>query len=420
MIHGGEAGSPEARPAAGYDPFSPAFQADPYPFLRRLRAEDPVHFSTVAPELAAMMQLPRGGIWVLTRHADVAGVLRDPRFSARKPMLGLIPPTSAIAPLGRTMLLLDPPDHTRLRGLVVKAFTPRVVAGLRPRIEALVQAQLGPGRRRGRLDLIAELAAPLPILVIAELLGIPRDDWGRFRRWSGDLVTLLDATLLIQNFAAAEQSAAELTEYLDRIFDARRVAPRDDLVSALVGVRDGGRGLSDDELRATCMLLLIAGHETTTNLIGNGALALLVHPRELARLRAQPALVEFAVEEALRWDPPVQLTSRVATADVEIEGRTIRAGEEVDVSIAAANRDPAVFERPDAFDVGRTTNPHVAFGFGPHFCLGASLARLEAAVALRALATQLPDARLDDAPRRRPGFVLRGVTTLPIACTPCA
>jgi cytochrome P450 len=393
-----------------YNPLDPAFQADPYPTYHALRAAAPVFWLELG-----LPELP--GIWVLSRYADAAAVLRDERFSAAKPEFLTRAGGGALDRLiRRNLLVLDPPDHTRLRTLVTKAFTPRVVERLRPRIEAIVGELLAARLETGTIELIADLAAPLPVIVIAELLGIPLEDRAQFKRWSDDLAVIVDGTIALAGIGQAEVSAGEFHDYLDRIFRERLERPGEDLVSGLVQAQEHGERLTRDELFAICTLLLVAGHETTTNLIGNGVLALLRHPDELARLRTDPALVRTAVEECLRYDSPVQLTSRTALEDVEIEGTTIRRGQEVDTLLGAANRDPAQFPHPDRFDLGRGEVRHLSFGHGVHFCLGAALARLEGQIALGAIVDRLPGLQLTGHPLAwRPGIVLHGLAALRLA-----
>jgi cytochrome P450 len=394
-----------------FDPASPEHWSDPYPTYARLREEDPVH----------LREGPGLRCWWLTRYQDVAAVLRDPRFSARRVPSELSAPGAheRIRRLGELLshmlLVHDPPDHTRLRGLVGKAFTPRVAERLRPRIESIVDGLLGAALARGtgRMDAIRDLATPLPVVVIAELLGVPTRDQMRFKRWSDDIAVVMDGTVRGAGLPRAAESAGELCEYLRAIFAARRRDPQGDLVSGLVAARDRGDSLSEEELVATCVLLLLAGHETTTNLIGNGLLALLRHPEQLGRLRREPRLAAAAVEEVLRYDPPVQSTSRRPHQDVHWRGQLFEAGVELDLILAAANRDPAVFADPERFDLGRADNRHLSFGHGAHFCLGAPLARLEAEVVFERAARRLPQLKLEcEEPARRPGFVLRGLASL--------
>ncbi len=391
-----------------FDPFSPEFQADPYPVYRWFRETDPVHFVEIPG-------LESPGLWLLTRHADVVAVLRDDRFSAEKLLMAAVESSPAVEPLRRSLLVLDPPDHTRLRCLVSKAFTPRVIETLRSRVRTVVDDLLDATAGARTVDLMSALADPLPVTIIAELLGVPAADRVRFKEWSDDVALLADGTLVLAGLAQAEGSMAALKDYLSTVFAERRVRPRSDLISGLVAASEQGEVLSEEELFATCILLLVAGNETTTNLIGNGTLALLRHPDQLAALRADPSLVRNAIEEMVRWDSPVQLTSRVAKEDLEIGGKRIRAGFEVDVLLGAANRDPAAFPDPDRFDVTRADTRHVSFGHGIHFCLGAQLARLEAQVAIDALVRRFPRLRLDGNPVWRPGIVLRGLASLPLA-----
>ena len=395
-----------------FDPHDPAFQADPYPAYAALRAGAPV----------ALLEVRGFRFYWLSRYDDVAAALRDPRLSAKKfpdDMLAAGVPDS-FRRLGELlthmMLLKDPPDHTRLRGLVNTAFTPRVIEGLRARAEAIVGELLDAVQPSGRMDVIRDLATPLPVIVIAELLGIAAVDRERFKHWSDDIAVVLDGSVRTAGLPAAAASCAELSEYLRGEVAARRRAPREDLLSRLIAARDHADALSEDELIATCVLILLAGHETTTNLIGNGVLALGRHPAELARLRRDPQLVRGAVEEMLRFDSPVQMTSREAKEPVLLGGVRLEPGIEVNLSLGAANRDPAQFEDPERFDVTRAPNRHLAFGLGAHFCLGAPLARLEAQAAFEAIVRRIPVWKLEsEAIRRRPGLVLRGLASLPIA-----
>jgi cytochrome P450 len=398
---------------------TPELLADPYPAYAMLRATQPV--LTVA--------LPGSGAGqaVVSRHDDVVTVLRDPRFSVERRRSEFLqknrdalPPELVQLLLGeqgglRSMLIMDPPDHTRVRGLVSKAFTPRHVARLRGRIEALVDELLTAVAPRGRMDVIADLAAPLPAIVIAELLGVPAEDRPRFKAWSSDLVSVLgspDPPAALERFRSGFH---HLTEYLREIIARRRREPGDDLISAMITAQEERDALTDAELLATSNLLLVAGHETTTNLIGNGTLALLRHPGERARLGADPALFRSAVEELLRFDSPVQATVRVPVADVELRGQMLHRGALVVALIGAANRDPEVFPEPDRLDIGRTPNDHLSFGLGPHFCLGAPLARLEGEIAFRGLMARFPAMRLaSDEVHYRPNFVLRGLSALPV------
>ncbi len=301
-----------------FDPASPAFQADPYPTYALLREREPIYYLDFEDPPA----------WWLTRYEDVLAILRDPRLSAEREIGGLQDPG---APekfrrlgqmLGHMMLLKDDPDHQRLRGLVNKAFTPRVVARLRPRVETIVDHLLGVvmSRGQGSMDVIRDLATPVPVIVIAELLGVPTNDQGRFKKWGDDIAVVLDGSVRAAGLPDAAESAAELGDYLRHVVSARRREPQEDLISAMIGARDHEDALSDDELVSNCILLLLAGHETTTNLIGNGALALLKHPDQAKHLCENPGVAANAVEECLRYDTPVQVTSRMPSEDVEFRG----------------------------------------------------------------------------------------------------
>ena len=386
------------------NPFDPAVMADPYPYYRLMRERDPVHWNGSVKT------------WFLTRHADVSALLRDDRFSAdRTRSERYVPPPPGRDRPARSMLVVDPPDHTRLRNLVSKAFTARMVARLRSRVEAICAGlvdRLAGGREA---DLVAEFAYPLPVIVIAEMLGVPAGDRMRFQEWSAVLVRGLDPFVDAATQETVLDARDALTGYLRGIVAERRREPADDLITGMIAAREQGDFLSEGELVAMCNLLLVAGHETTVNLIAGGTLALLRSPDQLDRLRRRPALARTAVEELLRWAPPVQWTGRVAAAELEIGGRRIVPGQSVVGILAAANRDPDVFPDPDRLDIGRHPNPHLAFGRGIHFCLGAPLARLEAQVALPMLLGRFPDLRLAGEPEPRPTWNLRGLVRLPVA-----
>jgi len=401
----------------------PQLVQDPYPFYRMLRGSQPVFRVPVGDAGSP-------GVWILTRHRDVQLVLRDARCSVMRQRAKIVeqfgdqlPIRAAVGEGGglRSMLVMDPPDHTRVRGLVNKAFTPRRVAALRRRIEAIVATLLDDVGETW--DLIDALAAPLPAIVIAELLGVPAADHRRFKEWSSALVTAIGAGNPVAARAQFETALDALLAYLREVIAARRAegtAGRDDLICAMIDAQEERDALTDAELLATSNLLLLAGHETTTNLIGNGTLALLRRADELERLRADRSLLRSAIEELLRFDSPVQATARVPLEDVALDGATLPAGALVFTGIGAANRDPEVFAEPDRLDLGRAENPHLAFGFGAHFCLGAPLARLEAEVAFGALLDRFPKLALasDEPLAYRPNFVLRGLTRLPVRSAP--
>jgi cytochrome P450 len=390
--------------ALTYNPFLPEVRADPYPTYRALREADPVHRS------------PFMAMWILTRYEDVALVLRDPRFLADRTQWDGFQELEGVDPT-RSLLSLDPPDHTRMRTLVSKAFTPRMVERLRPQAQAIVDDALAAAAQRGGMELIEDLAYPLPVAVIAGMLGVPREDWPRFRAWSQVLVAGLDPLSIREADRIARFTVAQnaIYDYLGGVVAERRRRPADDLISALIAVEERGDALDERELIVMLVLLLVAGHETTVNLIGNGVHALLRNPDQLALLREQPALLDVAVEELLRWDSPVQLTARVVGEDLELGGRALRRGELVMTLLGAANRDPAQFPDPDRLDLARAPNQHLSFGRGIHFCLGAPLARLEGRVAIGELVRRFPDLRLAGEPERGETITLRGLRRLPLA-----
>jgi cytochrome P450 len=393
-----------------FNPLDPDFIADPYPFYRRLRETAPV-YKTPA------------GFWLLTRYEDVNFCLRDKRFG--KDFVGNMERRygksggmnePAIANLSRTMLVLDPPDHTRLRGLVNKAFTARRVADMRPRIRALVNEQLDRVVAQGHMDVILDLAHRLPVIVICDMLGIPEEHRAPFLASSTVNGRLIDPVPLTREELDQVNTATEAGSlYFRHLCDLRRREPRDDLTTELVRAEEAGDKLTPEELEANIQLLFGAGHETTTNLIGNGLLALHRQPDQWQRLKADPTLIPNAVEELLRYDSSVQLTGRVTNAQVEIGGVTLGAGESLLALLGAANHDPAQYRDPDRLDVGRPNVRPMSFGGGIHHCLGAQLARLEAELVFTALIDRIPDIELPekDTPAWRHTFTLRGLSKLP-------
>jgi hypothetical protein len=394
---------------------SDAFFADPYPTYARFRAEAPVHRSETT------------GAWMLFHYDDVAATLKDHRrFGSAGRFRAVIDrlPTDwgADAALLREhfsvgLIASDPPDHNRMRGLMNRAFTPRVVEALRPRVVEIVGGLLDAAAAKGGIDIVADLAFPLPAIVIAELFGAPVEDRDRFKKWTGGIMRFQGTGAPSREDVAASRAAlADMRGYIAALADERRRRPSDDLLGRLVAAEAEGEKLSEGELLATCVTLLTAGHETTTNLIASGVHLLLRHPAQLARLRAEPALMPAAVEEILRLESPLQRNPRMLREDVDLRGQRMRAGEYVLQVLGSANRDPAQFPAPDAFDIARAPNRHLAFGHGIHFCLGAPLARLEGPIALTMLLARFPSLRpaSETAAWRRSGF-LRGLEALPVA-----
>lgn len=393
--------------------FGPEFRRDPYASYAELRQHAPINRAT----------LPDGQeVWVVTRYADVSAVLKDERFvvdfhNAYDPdQIARLPiEFREDGPAGRSMLMSDAPNHTRLRALVSKAFTPRVVEQLRPRIQQIADQLIDAAQAQGRIDLIEAYAFPLPIIVITELLGVPTEDQQQFRQWSNVLVSGLGSFEIDDERRGAIQA---FMGYLHALIERRRANPGTDLISALVQVEERGDTLSEAELLSMILLLLVAGHETTVNLIGNGTLALLRHPDQLDLLRANPDLIKGAIEELLRYTNPVQTTFRFVREDLTLAGQQLRRGERVMVVLAAANHDESQMSEAERLDITRASHRHMSFGQGMHYCLGAPLARLEAQIAIGTLLRRLPNLHLavaaDDL-AWRPGFVLRGLHELPIA-----
>ncbi len=403
---------------AGWNPWLPEVRRNPYPAYARLRER-------------RVVRAPLLGAWVVARHGDAEHVLREKGFSTDRQNLGAMKAMRRglrDAPdlrdfIDHDLLMLDGERHTRLRRLVSKAFTPRRVEALRPRIETLVEEMLEQAavRGEGRIELIRDLAAPLPATVIGEMLGVPQDDMDQLHVWSDALAELLDPLSGRDGLEPPKQASAGLARYFRELLAERRRAPRDDLLSAMVAAEEAGEHLQEAEVLALAALLLAAGHETTTNLIGNAVLCLLRHPGERKRLVDDPGLMPSAVEEFLRFESPIQFTDRVASADTEIGGRHIRQGQLVAVLLGSANRDPTRFADPERLDLAREDNRHLAFGHGAHFCLGAQLARLEAQAALGFLLRRFPDFRGPVEPEGwKRSAILRGPTALPLELGPPA
>lgn len=390
----------------------PATRADPYPLFAQIRAHGP-------------LVMPGTNMVVLSSFADCDEVLRHPDScsdSMKSSVVQNLLASGAMPPRGNTpgFLFLDPPDHTRLRKLAQQAFAPRVVRALEPEIDTMVDRLLDGIAERGSADLIADLAYPLPVAVICRMLGVPVEDEPKFSWAAGLVAQSLDPIMSITGAPDPDAQArldagAWLREYLGDLVEVRRADPRADMISALIAAEEDGDQLTAEEIVATCNLLLIAGHETTVNLIANAAQEMLRTPHHWAALAADPELAPGIVEEALRFDPPVQLVMRIAGADMRIGELDIPKGDTMLLLLAAAQRDPAMYDDPDEFRPSRETTRHLSFGLGPHFCLGAPLARLEARVALTKLTARFPDAKLAAEPEYKPNVTLRGLATLPVS-----
>ena len=370
---------------------SQEFLANPYPYYKALRESDPVHFDEAR------------GSWILTRYHDVAAMFRDDtRLSAEQG-------------IATSMLVTDPPAHTRLRTLVAKAFTARTVQQLAPRIQSIVDELLDAVAERDEMEAVSEFAYPLPITVITEMLGVEPERRDFFREASTKIAVALGPITDSQVALKANEGRLQLFDYFEELIRKRKAEPREDLISALIQAENRGDFLGHGELLAMLLLLLVGGHETTVNLIANGLLALMRNPDQLMLLRSKVGSEKRAVEELLRYDAPVQYSGRVAKEDLELGGKIVRAGQGVRMIVAAANRDPAVFDDPDTLDLERDPCPHLAFGAGIHFCLGAQLARLEGQIALSTIARRFPKLRLATNDLRwRPAAVLRGLESLPL------
>ncbi|WP_063055388.1 cytochrome P450 [Nocardia salmonicida] len=402
-----------SRARVRFNPFSAEFRQDPYPLYQQLREAEPVHRTL--------------GMWVLTRHAEVRGVLHDRSFSA-----GLIPSlvsrqaerlghcsVAQIERLGRKSLVFtDNPDHARLRGLVNRVFTARSVESLRPLVARVAADLMERAWRDGGLDVIADLAAPLPVAVLCEWMDLPEELRPRVGPWTHDIRFLLEPGMMkAGDFERVRVVVEEFAAAIDAVLPERRARPGSDLISQLLAARTaGGDVLTDEEVVFVCIMCFVAGNETTKSLIGNGTLALLRHPAQAALLRRGPESVEAAVTEALRYDPPLQLTKRLATRDIQLDGARISAGEQILVCLGAANRDPDVFARPDEFDLTRTGGGHLGFGHGMHGCLGGLLAELQAQVAFEYLFVRSEhlEPRQTDLEWQDHSFIVRGLKSLPV------
>ena len=389
------------------------FIADPYPVYTEMRTEAPIWYHEPTDH------------WLVSRFADVNALLRDRRFGrtyhhvATHAEMGRPEEPDWHGPfwhlIRNGILDMEPPDHTRVRALVSKAFTPRMVEGMRQPIQQMMDALIDEVAGAGEFDLIAALAEPLPVSVIAELLGVPEADRHLLRPWSADICGMYELRPSEETAKAAVRASVEFSEYLRTLSRLRRVEPQDDLISALALVVDEGERLTEDELIGTCVLLLNAGHEATVNVTGNGWWSLFRNPDQLGRLREDVTLVPRAIEELMRWDTPLQMFERWVLEDAEIRGVPVPKGAELGLLFGSANRDPDVFDRPDDLDVGREPNPHVSFGAGVHFCLGAPLARLELQTSFATVLRRLPALRLVEEPAWKPNYIIRGLRELRVA-----
>jgi len=396
--------------ATRFDPSDPAFVADPYEIYAELRRDAPVLYHEETDH------------WLVSRHEDVNALLRDRRFGrtylhvASHGEMGRPedpPALEAFWHLIRHGILdMEPPDHTRVRRLVSKAFTPRMVESLRPAVERKTAELVDAVRGAGEFDLITAIAEPLPVWVIAELLGIPESDRHHLRPWSADICRMYELHPSEEDMRISSRASTEFSEYLRALSRERRERRTGDLIGELAAVVDEGDRLTEDELIGTCVLLLNAGHEATVNVTGNGWWALFRNPDELARLRADRSLVPSAIEELMRYDTPLQLFERWVLEDVEVHGRRIPRGAELGLIFGSANRDPSVFPDPDRLDLSRSPNPHMTFGAGIHFCLGAPLARLELATSFSTVLDRMPGLELVEEPRWKPNYIIRGLEAL--------
>ncbi|MEH6971642.1 MULTISPECIES: cytochrome P450 family protein [unclassified Bacillus (in: firmicutes)] len=400
------------REAPQLDLFTSEFKEKAYPFYAKLREYDPVYrFTLLNGQIA----------WLITRYEDAQTVLKDDRFIKNphtmlsQKQINKMFPTLERDLLINHMLSSDPPDHARLRNLVHKAFTPKMIEELRDRIQEITDTLLDEVQNKGKMNLVDEFAFPLPIIVICEMLGIPPEDRDQFREWSD---TLIEASNRPEKIQKARPTFQSFIKYMGHLIEDRRKNSTEDLVSALIHAETEGEKLTEKELYSMILLLIVAGHETTVNLIGNGVLALLQHPKQLENLKSNPELISSAIEEVLRFYGPVELaTNRWAGEDVLIHEKLIRKGDMVVVALASANRDESKFENPDLFDITRKNNRHLGFGMGIHYCLGAPLARLEGQIALLTLLRRMPNLQLNTDAKTlkwRPTYLMRGLIELPV------
>jgi cytochrome P450 len=395
--------------------FNDEILQDPYPTYARLHEEGPLHYLDVGGKWA---------VWSIFSHAECSSIAKDPRLSAKRAKQMLLPlPLSRQSDfselarmLGLWLIFMDPPEHTRLRKLLNKGFSPAAVEGLRPQIEAIVEQMLKPLQHGSEVELMREFANPMPVRIILEMLGIPQELRDTFVNWSRAIAVFRgNPNRTVEEARAAQDALVELTEFFRKTVAERRGNKGNDLISLLIDIEEEGEVLTEEELYAQCIALLFAGHETTRNLIGNGMYTLLRHPQETAGLREKPEMIRSAVEEILRYESPVQFTARVLKEDIEVCGKQIRKGWTVLCMLGAANRDPKQFRDPDQLDLKRLNNQHLAFSAGLHFCIGAQLARLEGQIALLNLIQRFPEMKLTGPrPEWAPTFGFRGLKSLSV------
>ncbi|MFD7481104.1 cytochrome P450 [Streptomyces mirabilis] len=400
------------RTPSAFDPWNPEFVANPYPAYAELRERGRVHYYEPTDQ------------WLVPHHADVSALLRERRLGRTYQHrythedFGRTAPPPEHEPFhvlnDHGMLDLEPPDHTRIRRLVSKAFTPRTVEQLRPYVDRLANELVGDLVAAGGGDLLTDVAEPLPVAVIAEMLGIPESDRAPLRPWSADICGMYELNPSEETAEKAVRASVEFTEYLRELIAARRKEPGDDLISGLIAAHDEGDRLTEQEMISTCVLLLNAGHEATVNATVNGWWALFRNPDQLAALRGDRSLIPTAVEELMRYDTPLQLFERWVLEDIEIDGTTVPRGAEIALLFGSANHDPKVFASPESLDLSRSDNPHISFSAGIHYCIGAPLARLELAASLGALLEKAPTLALAAEPERKPNFVIRGLEGLSV------
>jgi cytochrome P450 len=395
--------------------FSDEILQDPYPTYARMHEEGPLHYVDVGSKWA---------VWSLFSHAECSSIAKDPRLSAKRAQQMLLPlPFSRQSEfselarmLGLWLIFMDPPEHTRLRKLLNKGFSPAAIESLRPQVEAIVDRMLKPLQRDSEVELMRQFANPMPVSIILEMLGIPQEQQDTFVEWSRAIAVFRgNPNRTVEQARAAQDALIALTDFFRKTVAERRRNKGNDLISLLIDIEEEGEVLTEEELYAQCIALLFAGHETTRNLIGNGMYTLLRHPRETAELREKPEMIRTAVEEILRYESPVQFTARVLKEEIEVCGQRIPKGWSILCMLGAANRDPKQFKEPNQLNLKRLNNQHLAFSAGPHFCIGSQLARLEGQIAILNLVRRFPEMKLaGPRPEWAPTFGFRGLQSLPV------